>query len=194
MSIDHIQGLDQDAWNRWVAYRSAIKKPLKEVSLHAAALKLSKYGKDQAEVVDQSISNQWQGLFELKKKRDPAEPPVKTDKQKQADDARFQYQLDGNSKMWNEKTDPIGRLRLCEALLARYTMNPDPDTPERIEWLRGRVADLIRQTELHKVAGDPHLLSMVRALWGEGKANKLREIDRQHWRVWTAPATSGLVQ
>ena len=178
MSIENIEGLDLDAWNRWVAYRQAIKKPLKEVSLHAAALKLSKYGKDQAEVVDQSISNQWQGLFELKKKRDPAEPPQKTDKQKAADDARFQYQLDGNAKMWKEKADVIGRLRLCDALLARYTMNPDADTPDQIEWLKGRVAELIRQTELKDVAADPHLLSMVRTFWGEGKANKLREINR----------------
>lgn len=185
MTEMNIEGLDQAAWERWVSYRKAIKKPLKEASLTAAAMKLARYGADQAEVVDQSISNQWTGLFDLKKKRDPAEPPVKTDKQKAVEEARLQYQLDCNDKMWKEKTDVIGRLRLCEALLARYTINPDADTPDRIEWLKGRVAELIRQTELKNVASDPHLLSMVRTLWGEGKANKLREIDRKHWRTWT---------
>ena len=82
-----IPGLDTAAWDRWVAYRKAIKKPLKEATLHAAALKLAKYGDDQAEVVDQSIANQWQGLFDLQKKKlAPGEKPQKTREQKAADD------------------------------------------------------------------------------------------------------------
>jgi hypothetical protein len=80
MNIENIQGLDTEAWERWVAYRKAIRKPLKEISLHAAALKLAKYGADQSEVVSQSISNQWQGLFELKKSKPmPGEKVEKTD-------------------------------------------------------------------------------------------------------------------
>ena len=67
--VSNITGLDLEAWERWVAYRKAIRKPLKEISLHAAALKLAKYGADQSEVVSQSISNQWQGLFDLKKSK-----------------------------------------------------------------------------------------------------------------------------
>ena len=51
--VSNIQGLDLAAWERWVGYRKAIKKPLKDVSMHAAAMKLAKYGDDQAAVVDQ---------------------------------------------------------------------------------------------------------------------------------------------
>jgi hypothetical protein len=57
--------LDQEAWDRWVAFRKAIRKPIKTVSEQAMKIKLQRYGTDQAAVVDQSIANQWQGLFDL---------------------------------------------------------------------------------------------------------------------------------
>jgi hypothetical protein len=181
MSIESIEGLDIDAWNRWVAYRQAIKKPLKEVSMAAAALKLSRYGKDQAEVVDQSISQQWQGLFDLKKKRDPSEPPQKTDKQKAADDARFSHQLDANQKMWRETLQtPLGKLRLCDALLARYLMTPDdPQLEERLEWLKHTVGDLMRQTDIKLIARDAHLIGMASYFYGGKAIDKLRESVRE---------------
>ena len=68
------------AWERWVAFRKAIRKPIKEASTHAMQMKLAKFGDDQEEVVNQSISNQWQGVFDLRKTK-PGEKPVKTDKQ-----------------------------------------------------------------------------------------------------------------
>jgi len=176
MSEMNIEGLDQAAWERWVAYRKAIKKGLKQASMAAAALKLSRYGKDQAEVVDQSISNQWTGLFDLKKKRDPAEPPVKTDKQKAADDARFQFQLGSNEKMWREELQkPLGRLRLCDALLARYLMTPDdPQLSERLDWLKQIAADAMRQIDIKLVARDAHLIGMCSYFWGGAAIDKLR--------------------
>jgi hypothetical protein len=170
MSIEHIEGLDKDAWERWVAYRKAIRKPLKDVSLHAAALKLSKYGADQAEVVNQSVSNQWQGLFELRKgKADPTEPKQKTDKQKAADQQIFEINEGKSQKYWDSvEGNPISMLRLCDALLARYTQRAgDPDIPERIQWLKGRVGDFIRQADPKEVLGDPHIKSMVWHLFGE---------------------------
>lgn len=181
MSIESIEGLDIDAWNRWVAYRQAIKKPLKEVSMAAAALKLSRYGKDQAEVVDQSISQQWQGLFDLKKKRDPAEPAQKTDKQKAADDARFNHQLDSNQKMWRETLQtPLGKLRLCDALLARYLMTPDdPQLEERLEWLKHTVGDLMREVDIKLIARDAHLIGMASYFYGGKAIDKLRESVRE---------------
>jgi FtsZ-binding cell division protein ZapB len=181
MSIESIEGLDIDAWNRWVAYRQAIKKPLKEVSMAAAALKLSRYGKDQAEVVDQSISQQWQGLFDLKKKRDPSEPPQKTDKQKAADDARFNHQLDSNQKMWRETLQtPLGKLRLCDALLARYLMTPDdPQLEERLEWLKHTVGDLMREVDIKLIARDAHLIGMASYFYGGKAIDKLRESVRE---------------
>ncbi len=59
--------LDAAAFRRWDAYRIEIKKPLKPSSLIAAAEELAKYGGEQAAVVQQSIANGWQGLFELKR-------------------------------------------------------------------------------------------------------------------------------
>lgn len=75
--VTKIDGLDMGAWVSWVEYRAAIKKPLKPVSMEAAAKKLAGYGPDQKAVVDQSIANTWQGLFDLQRtqaQRTPAEP------------------------------------------------------------------------------------------------------------------------
>jgi hypothetical protein len=176
MSEMNIEGLDQAAWERWVSYRKAIKKPLKEASLTAAAMKLARYGADQAEVVDNSISNQWVGLFNLKKKRDPAEPPVKTDKQKAIEEARLQYALDSNSRMWRETLlTPLGKLRLCDALLARYLMTPDdPQLEERLDWLKNIAGDLMRQADIRAVAHDAHLVGMCSYFWGGAAIDKLR--------------------
>jgi len=59
--------LNAESWQRWLAYRKSIKKPLKAASLQAAAQELAKFGNEQAAVVQQSIANGWTGLFELKK-------------------------------------------------------------------------------------------------------------------------------
>jgi hypothetical protein len=164
-----IQGLDVEAWDRWKAYRKAIRKEIKPASEHAMALKMAKYGKDQAEVVNQSIANQWQGLFELKKKLEPGEKPEKSDKQKAADEARFQYQMEGNLKMWDEMLeDGIGQLRLADAYLARLSLNRGSlDFADRLQFLKHHVADLIKRTDAKQVAADPHVKSMVRELFGE---------------------------
>jgi hypothetical protein len=54
------------AFMRWHGYRIEIRKPLKPQSLQAAAEEFAKLGDHQAAVVQQSISNGWQGLFPLK--------------------------------------------------------------------------------------------------------------------------------
>lgn len=59
-------GLNSDAWKRWEAYRTEIRKPIKPASILAAQRKLAEYGATQSEVVEQSIANGWQGLFPLK--------------------------------------------------------------------------------------------------------------------------------
>lgn len=59
-------GLDLIVWKRWEQYRTAIKKPLKPASIPAAQKAMAKFGAQQLEVVEQSIANGWQGLFELK--------------------------------------------------------------------------------------------------------------------------------
>lgn len=61
-----VVGLQEPVWNRWIAYRKSIKKPLKPASIHAARKALAAYGFNQGEVVEQSIANGWTGLFPLK--------------------------------------------------------------------------------------------------------------------------------
>ena len=65
-SLPPVEGLDVAAWKRWLDYRAEIRKPLKPASHQAAMTALARYGAQQGAVVDQSISNGWQGLFDLK--------------------------------------------------------------------------------------------------------------------------------
>lgn len=59
-------GLDLQAWERWVEYRKGIGKPLKPASMPAAQKAMAAFGDQQAAVVEQSIANGWQGLFAIK--------------------------------------------------------------------------------------------------------------------------------
>jgi hypothetical protein len=170
--------LDEAAWERWVAYRKAIRKPIKEVSEHAMKLKLSRFGADQDAVVEQSIANQYQGLFELKKAAPrPGEKVEKTNKQKAADVARHAEQDDWNARAWGKlEPTPLNRLKLCEAYLARLTISPDSDALER---LRDSTAAALRSADAAEVLGHPHLMSMVRQLFGERGLNKLKKREVQ---------------
>jgi len=170
--------LDEAAWERWVAYRKAIRKPIKEVSEHAMKLKLSRFGADQDAVVEQSIANQYQGLFELKKAAPrPGEKVEKTDKQKAADISRHAEQDAWNAKVWNaQEPTPLNRLKLCEAYLARLTISPDADALER---LRDSTAAALRSADAAEVLGHPHLMSMVRQLFGERGLNRLKTREVQ---------------
>ncbi len=58
-------------WNLWKAYRKEIKKPIKGVISEQAALKdlseMANLNENTAiQIIDQSMSKNWQGLFELK--------------------------------------------------------------------------------------------------------------------------------
>ena len=170
-----VEGLDVVAWERWVAFRKAIRKPIKEASIHAMQMKLAKFGDDQEEVVNQSISNQWQGLFDLRKTKS-GEKPVKTDKQVAADNERWQQTQDRNAREWDKRLgEPLAKLRLADALLARYNVRSDePGHDERMEWLRERVADLLRESDAKLVACDPNLTAMICQFWGERGVKKIR--------------------
>lgn len=64
--LEPVEGLDPQAWERWFAFRAEIRKPIKPASVAAAQRALAKFGANQAAVVEQSIANGWQGLFDLK--------------------------------------------------------------------------------------------------------------------------------
>lgn len=68
-------GLDPVAWDRWVKYRSSIKKPLRPASFQAAQEAMAKYGANQQAVVQQSIAAGYQGLFDLKTTAAGRPPP-----------------------------------------------------------------------------------------------------------------------
>jgi hypothetical protein len=172
--------LDEAAWERWVAYRKAIRKPIKEVSEHAMKLKLSRFGADQQAVVEQSIANQYQGLFELKKAAPrPGEKVEKTDKQKATDVARHAEQDERSARQWGkQEPTPIHRLKLCEAYLARLTLSDPPDR-DAVERLREAAAAALRIADAIEVLNDPHLAGMVRQLFGERGLNKLKKREVQ---------------
>jgi hypothetical protein len=151
-----------------------IRKPIKPISEHAAKLKLARFGDDQAAVVDQSIANGWQGLFEIKKAAPrPGEKVEKTDKQKAADVARHAEQDEWAAKAWGkQEPTPLHRLKLCDAYLARLTMREaDKDAWDR---LREAAAAAIRDADPKEVLNDPHLVGMVRHLFGERGLGRLR--------------------
>jgi len=171
--------LDEAAWEQWVAYRKAIRKTIKPASEHAMKLKLSRFGADQQAVVDQSIAGQYQGLFELHKKAAPrlGEKVEKTDKQRAADVARHAEQDAWNARGWDKlEPTPLNRLKLCEAYLARLTISPDADALER---LRDSTAAALRSADAAEVLGHPHLMSMVRQLFGERGLNRLKAREVQ---------------
>lgn len=78
-------GLNLPAWNKWVEYRQKRRPAIKPESIEAAMKKLASYGADQMAIVEQSIANGWQGLFDLKDKKKPTHvspalvPPPKPD-------------------------------------------------------------------------------------------------------------------
>jgi uncharacterized protein YdaU (DUF1376 family) len=55
-------------WDCWIKYRKDIKRPYKSnLSIQAALKNLSNYSEDEAcKMIETSIANQWQGIFELK--------------------------------------------------------------------------------------------------------------------------------
>lgn len=63
---DALHPLDQEAWTQWVDYRKVIKKPLRPQNYVNTMRGLQRFGADQMAVVQQSMENEWQGLFPLK--------------------------------------------------------------------------------------------------------------------------------
>lgn len=75
-----VEGLDPAAWKTWIDYRINIRKPLKPVSMPAAQRTLAAFGSNQMAVVQQSIANGWQGLFDLKQQKGGQVVPMRKHK------------------------------------------------------------------------------------------------------------------
>ena len=71
--------LSAEIWSSWVAYRRDLKKPIKSQQTVTQAIKLldrcrlNGYTPD--EIINQSIANGWQGLFEPKGAKQPSRTP-----------------------------------------------------------------------------------------------------------------------
>lgn len=67
--MDLPEWLDKEAWAEYLKMRTKIKKPMTDYAKKLALNKLVKLynqGNDPTEVLNQSIFNSWQGLFEVK--------------------------------------------------------------------------------------------------------------------------------
>lgn len=62
-ALDLPDGLDPEAWNIWARYRRSIKKPYKPAYVPQAMAHMASLGERQAEAVDFSIRQGYQGLF-----------------------------------------------------------------------------------------------------------------------------------
>jgi hypothetical protein len=107
-----VEGLDQAVWDRWMAYRNSIKKPLKGDSIPAAQRKLAAYGTQQAAVVEQSIANGWRGMFALK------DAPAKVDAATGKPEVVRMYQEDPGGNLEIVKV-PVSTLKPWEVTALR---------------------------------------------------------------------------
>lgn len=85
------------------------------------------------------------------------------------------WSVAGNMKMWEEvKGTPMGKLRMAEALLGRITVGDWEQRKIRMEDLKGRVGPYIREADPEQVLGDPHVVGLIRHLFGEPGINRLK--------------------
>lgn len=67
-----------DAWEAWIEMRTKMRKPITDYAKQLALKKLDemhKHGTDVRMVLEQSILNGWQGIFEARRTRDRDRPP-----------------------------------------------------------------------------------------------------------------------
>jgi hypothetical protein len=70
---------------------------------------------------------------------------------------------------WREvSNDPLGRLRFLDAKHARLD-------PGNLEFFKGEVGEAIRNTDAKVVLGDPHIVGLIRSLFGERGVQRLRD-------------------
>jgi uncharacterized protein YdaU (DUF1376 family) len=74
-----VPGLDEAAWEKWFAYRTAIKKPIKAPSADLARRQMAKLGPEAMAAVEHSIGNSYQGLI-APKNNGSRKPPVRAPK------------------------------------------------------------------------------------------------------------------
>jgi hypothetical protein len=71
------ENLSFDSWQAWIAYRKSAKIKTAEATFKSQLAFLAEQGDDANAVIEQTIRNGWQGLFELKNKPTTAKPSGK---------------------------------------------------------------------------------------------------------------------
>lgn len=104
VNVCDIPGLDQAAFNEWLSYRAAIRKPLKPLSLTKAARRLAAMGPAQRAAVDYSIANGYQGVFEPRGQRGNGAGAVRPDHSAEWAEAKARAQAIGFRSPWNTET------------------------------------------------------------------------------------------
>ena len=174
-----LNDINELAITQFIEYRKSIKKSVKPASLEALRLKLSRIGDNQQQqaCVDRSIANGWIGIFPpdtstVKRAFQPV--TTKTPKQVEFDVSQFAAQNERAGTHWDTSTDPLGKLLLCEALLARYSVTGQCGDTEKMDSLREVTAKHIRAAEPSEVLGNPHINGLVRFLFGERGIRRLQ--------------------
>lgn len=168
--------LNEEAFTTFLDYRKSIKKPVKSVSEDALRIKLEKMGtvETQLECVNRSISNGWQGIFPPDTVKRAFQPTTKSPKQIEFDESQFAAQNERAATHWELSTDPLAKLLLCEALLARYTVTGQCGDHDKMESLREVAAKHIRAAKPSEIIGNPHVHGLVRFLFGERGIRRLK--------------------
>lgn len=186
MSFDpsSISGLNVEAWNRWLAYKVVKKQSYKEMSLPALALKLTRFGdaSKQSEVVEQSIANNWSGLFDIKEPNSGTGKPIpgkRTKEEQSAAEQSFAYAVSLSEKRWAahlEEKGTVAQLQMCDALMTRYEVAQDtPMMGEMRAWLKDKVAEIIRVTDPKAILSDYVCWRLVLQLFGDRGLLRLEE-------------------
>ena len=91
-------GINQQAWNEWVDYRKSKKKSVSQAAAKKQFKFLSDYSlSEQQSVINQSISNDYQGLFELKAANNENNQRNTTQRPNKRDEANRQREADLNT-------------------------------------------------------------------------------------------------
>lgn len=177
-----VPGLDHEAFDRWLAYKKVKKQAYKDVSLQPLAIKLSRYGADQAAVVEQAIANNWAGLYDLRKeKADPTSTKKeRTPKEKEQADKDWEYNNQQSQKNWAadiQKNGVIAKLWLAEALLCRYDVLGvwGEEWDDKRAHLKSVVAGLLREADPAKVLNDLTCKRLVLRLFSGGGLRRLED-------------------
>lgn len=76
-TIEVPQNINKEAWSDWEQYRKEIKKKISQTTAKKQFAFLQKYNfEEQRQIIDSSIQNSWQGLFEPKKNRYPTKKRI----------------------------------------------------------------------------------------------------------------------